>query len=164
LATRDVFSEEESARLRAFPEISRAELIRFFTLTESDETFVRQFRGTANVFGAAVQLCTLAWLGFVPYDVRTAPAVAVNRLAERMYVPPGELSGCAAREQTRTDHLREIQRYCGWRTIDTAGWKELDEFLFARALEHDSPKLLFAQVCAHLSSGPGGAPGRGASA
>jgi hypothetical protein len=41
LATRDVFSEKELARLRAFPEISRAELIRFFTLTESDETFVR---------------------------------------------------------------------------------------------------------------------------
>ena len=41
MATRDVFSEEELARLRGFPEITRAELIRYFTLTEADETFVR---------------------------------------------------------------------------------------------------------------------------
>ena len=77
MATWDVFSEEELARLRGFPEITRAELIRYFTLTESDETFVRRFRGPANVLGASVQLCTLPWLGFVPDDVRAAPAVAV---------------------------------------------------------------------------------------
>ncbi len=87
MATRDVFSEQELARLRSFPEITRAELIRYFSLTEPDETFVRQFRGPANVLGAAVQLCTLPWLGFVPDDVRTAPKAVVGRLAERVGVP-----------------------------------------------------------------------------
>ncbi len=33
MATRDVFSEEELAQLRGFPEIGRSELIRYFTLT-----------------------------------------------------------------------------------------------------------------------------------
>ena len=31
-------------------------------------------------------------------------------------------------------------------------WKDLEEFLFARAMEHDSPKLLFRQACEYLSS------------
>ena len=31
MATQDVFSAEELARLRGFPEINRAELIRYFT-------------------------------------------------------------------------------------------------------------------------------------
>jgi len=93
VATRDVFSEEELARLRGFPEITRAELIRYFTLTEADETFVRQFRGSANVLGVSVQLCTLPWLGFVPDDVRAAPVVALGRLAERLGVAAGNLSG-----------------------------------------------------------------------
>jgi TnpA family transposase len=154
-----VFSEEELARLRGFREITRAELIRYFTLTEADETFVRQFRGPANVLGASVQLCTLPWLGFVPDDVRAAPAVAVGRLAERIHVAAGELSGYAARGQTRTDHLHALQRYSGWRLIDTSGWKDLDEFLFARAMEHDSPKLLFGQACEYLSSGQVVRPG-----
>ncbi|MGH3198885.1 MAG: hypothetical protein ACRDOH_34900 [Streptosporangiaceae bacterium] len=33
MATRDVFSADELAQLKGFPEIGRAELIRFFTLT-----------------------------------------------------------------------------------------------------------------------------------
>jgi hypothetical protein len=32
------------------------------------------------------------------------------------------------------------------------GWKGLDEFLFARGVEHDSPKLLFRQACEYLTS------------
>ena len=36
--------------------------------------------------------------------------------------------------------------------LDAPGWKELDEFLFARAMEHDSPKLLFRLACEYLRS------------
>ena len=60
VATRDVFSAEELVRLRGFPEITRAELIRYFTLTRPDETFLRKFHGAGNVLGASVQLCSLA--------------------------------------------------------------------------------------------------------
>jgi hypothetical protein len=35
VATQDVFSEEEQAQLRGFPEINRAELVRHFTLSSS---------------------------------------------------------------------------------------------------------------------------------
>ena len=73
MATRDVFSGQELAKLRGFPEIGRSELIRYFTLTPADEAFVRKFRGQGNVLGAAVQLCTLSWLGFVPHEVAAAP-------------------------------------------------------------------------------------------
>jgi Domain of unknown function (DUF4158) len=66
MATRDVFSEDELAQLRGFPEPARAELIRYFTLGSADEAFVRKFRGQDNVMGVAMQLCTLPWLGFVP--------------------------------------------------------------------------------------------------
>jgi len=152
MATRDVFSEEELAQLRGFPEIGRGELIRYFTLAPADEAFARKFRGRGNVLGAAVQLCTLPWLGFVPDEVAAVPAAAVARLSERLGIPVGELRGYGTREQTRTGHLREIAQYLGWRAMDSAGWKELDEFLFARAMEHDAPKLLFRQACEWLSS------------
>jgi hypothetical protein len=45
VATRDVFSEDELAQLRGFPEPARAELVRYFTLAPADEAFVRKFRG-----------------------------------------------------------------------------------------------------------------------
>ena len=152
MATREVFSADELAQLRGFPEPARAELIRYFTLTPADEAFVRKFWGQENVLGVAVQLCTLPWLGFVPDNVPAAPAAAVARLSERLGIAVGELRGYETRGQTRTGHLREVAAYLGWRQVDTARRKDLEEFLFARTMEHDSPKLLFRQACENLSS------------
>ena len=42
--------------------------------------------------------------------------------------------------------------YLGWRQVDRPHWKDLEEFLFARATEHDSPKLLFRLACEYLSA------------
>jgi len=152
VATRDVFTDEELDQLRRFPDISREELIRYFTLTPADEAFVVARHGAANRLGAAVQLCSLPWLGFVPDDVVSAPPVAVARLSERLRIPVGELVDYGSREQTRTDHLREVARYLGWRLAEEFQWRELDEFLFARAMEHDPPKLLFRLGCEYLAS------------
>jgi TnpA family transposase len=151
VATR-VFSDEELARLRGFPEITGDDLIRFFTLSQADLAFVDPGRGRSarDRAGLSVQLCTLPWLGFVPDAVTTAPLVAVSRLAEQLRVSPKELTGYGEREQTRTDHLRLVLRYLGWRTAGRLELKELGEFLLARAMEHDSPSLLFRLAGEHL--------------
>ena len=89
---------------------------------------------------------------FVPDDVAAGPAAVAGRLSEKLGIAAGALRGYGAREQTRTDHLRAVAGYLGWRTVDGPRWKDLEEFLFARAMEHDSPKLLFRQACEYLSS------------
>jgi hypothetical protein len=152
--TTRVFSDEDLERLRLFPEINREELIRFFTLTPADVEFIdpRRGRGPSDRLGLAVQLCTLPWLGFVRDEVTSAPAVAVARLSDHLQVPMGELRAYGERDQTRTDHLRSVARYLGWRQASALELDELDEFLLARALEHDSPTLLFRLACEHLIS------------
>lgn len=49
------------------------------------------------------------------------------------------------REQTRTNHLRSVAKYLGWKQASpgNAEFKELEQFLLDRAMEHDSPTLLF---------------------
>ena len=125
MSTRDVFSEQELARLRGFPVITCEELIRFFTLTGADGVFVCSMRRPATMLGVAVQLCSLSWLGFVPDDVAAAPSAAVSRLAERLGVAAGELAGYGVREQTRTDHPRAVLGYRGWRGADELSLKEI---------------------------------------
>jgi Domain of unknown function (DUF4158) len=116
MATR-VFSDEELAQLRSFPEITRDELIRLFTLPSTDRAFVDPGRGRSarDRLGLAVQLCTLPWLGFVSDDVTAAPPAAVGRLADQLCVVANALAGYGEREQTRTDHLRLVLQYSGWR-------------------------------------------------
>nr|CTQ89089.1 Mobile element protein [Kibdelosporangium sp. MJ126-NF4] len=149
-----VFADEELERLREFPEIGRDELARFFTLSPADLAFVDpgRGRGAPDRLGLAVTLCTLPWLGFVPDKIKAAPPVAVVRLAEQLGLDPGALRLYGKRAKTRTDHLRLVAQYSSWRLPTTLELKELDEFLLARAMEHDSPTLLFRLACEYLIS------------
>jgi hypothetical protein len=54
-----LFSTEELTRLRSFPaEVSRDEVIRYFTLTEPDRALVARAHGEANQLGLAVQVAS----------------------------------------------------------------------------------------------------------
>jgi len=109
------YSDVELERLRGFPNsIAPDELIRFFTLTTGDIAFVNGHRTSPNRIGVAVQLCTLPWLGFVPDGLDRVPVTAAQRLAETLAVPVDALADYGRREQTRTDHLREVMAYLGW--------------------------------------------------
>ncbi|GII94365.1 DDE transposase [Sinosporangium siamense] len=122
-------------------------MIRYFTPTAADVAFVDPGRGRGPVdrLGMLVQLCTLPWLGFVPDDVTSAPPAVVARLAERLGVAPAALRLYGKREQTRSDHLAQVARYLEWKTVPAGSpaMKELEQFLLDRAMEHDSPTLLF---------------------
>ena len=154
--TARMFSEEQLEQLRSFPDIGRDDLIRYFTLTRADVGFVDpgRGRGPADRLGLAVQLCTLPWLGFVPDEVSSAPPVAVARLAERLGLDPGVLEGYGRRSHTRSDHLLLVARYLGWKSAPAGGgeMKELQQFLLDRAMEHDSPTLLFSLAREYLVS------------
>ncbi|MFC4516447.1 MULTISPECIES: DUF4158 domain-containing protein [Streptomyces] len=54
-----------------------------------------------------------------------------------------------SREQTRTDRLRQVVKYLGWRPAKAL---EREEFLLARAMEYDPPSLLFRLGCEYLRS------------
>jgi len=149
-------SEEQLDQLRSFPDIGRDDLIRYFTLTQADAAFVDpgRGRGPADRLGLAVQLCTLPWLGFVPDAVDSAPPVAVARLAERLGLAPEAIEGYGHRAHTRSDHLLLVARYLGWKSAPAGGgeMKEVEQFLLDRAMEHDSPALLFNLATEFLMS------------
>ncbi|GAB4583868.1 hypothetical protein Ntsu_17000 [Nocardia sp. IFM 10818] len=111
-----VFADEELARLRGFPDISREVLFRYFTLTPADIAFLTpgRGRGPAEQLGMSVALCVLPWLGFVPDKVAAAPPVAVARLAEQLNVDASLIRSYGKRAQTRTEHLRLVAQYLGW--------------------------------------------------
>jgi Domain of unknown function (DUF4158) len=125
MATR-VFSDAELEAMRGSPEITSAELIRHFRLAQSDLEFARRRHGPRNQLGVAVQLAVLSWLGFVSDDLAGAPAAGVGKLAEQLGVPVEVFAEYARRDQTRTDHLREVAWFLGWRTPAEVELKELD--------------------------------------
>jgi Domain of unknown function (DUF4158) len=109
----DVFSDGELARLRGFLEITRAELVQYFTLTSPDEAFLRKFHGQGNVLGASVQLYALPWLGFASGEVTEVSAPAAGPLADLAGHPGGgvcpRLNMCHSDDQQRPELIKRAE-------------------------------------------------------
>jgi hypothetical protein len=84
-------SDAELARLSGWPDdVADDDLVTFFTLTSDDLGWLGSNIRIENRLGAAVQLCTLPWLGWIPDDLSGCPSAAVDRRLQLVHpTPPG---------------------------------------------------------------------------
>jgi hypothetical protein len=144
----------ERAQLTSWPtEIARSELAAYFTLPVADVRWLHGLRAGDEVrLALAVQLCGLTDLGWIPTDLGATPPAVTARLAARLDVPaavldlyPGGLS-----ERSRELHAGQVIARAGWRICGRGEWKTVRDVLLARALEHDTPSVLFRQALEFL--------------
>lgn len=144
-------TDADRARLSTYPaEITADELNAHFTITADELVLVRRHRGEGNRLGFGLQLGTLRFLGFVPDELREAPAEAVAFVGSQIGAAPSSLAGYAERDQTRTEHQREVEAALGFRAVDADEMERLGEWLLQRALEHDKPTVLLQMTTEHL--------------
>ena len=85
-----LFTDAERERLYRFPrDISPADLLAFFTLSDNELELIGDRRGDHNRVGFRLQLKALPYLGFVPDDLGSAPARVVSYLALQLGVSSG---------------------------------------------------------------------------
>jgi TnpA family transposase len=113
---RSILSTAEKESLLAIPD-ARDELIRHYTLSESDMAVIRQRRGAANRLGFAVHLCYMRYPGvFLGAD--DEPFAPLLRMAAAQLKVPVESWGeYAQRDQTRREHLLEMQSVFGFQAF-----------------------------------------------
>ncbi len=148
-----LLSDPELEQLMAWPpEVAHSDLVEFFTLGREDLRWLRSHAGTTNRLGLAIQVCALRYLGFIPDDVGTPPAEILARVAKAVGAAPSALSryvtGVSAR--VRREHAVSVLGHCGWVTCGKGEFKQLRDWLLARALERDNASLLFGQALEHL--------------
>ena len=109
---RSILSVAERESLLALPD-ARDELIRHYTFSEADLSLIRQRRGPANRLGFAVQLCYMRHPGVI-LGVDDEPFAPLLRLAaSQLKVPVETWNDYGQREQTRREHLVELQAVFG---------------------------------------------------
>lgn len=94
---------------------NREELIRRYTLSESDLSLVRQHRGAANRLGFAVQLCYMRYPGIVLEPGKEPFALMLSVVAAQLKVEPERWAEYGLRDATRREHLLEIEAVLGFR-------------------------------------------------
>lgn len=119
---RSILSAAERDSLLVMPD-TREELIRRYTLSETDLAIIRQHRGSANRLGFAVQLCYMRYPAVMlgPDDMPFLPLL--HLVAEQLKIEPKEWDDYGQRDKTRREHLVELQTIFNFQAFTIAHYR-----------------------------------------
>ncbi len=146
---RSILSAAERESLLALPD-TKDELIRHYTFSESDLSIIRQRRGPANRLGFAVQLCYLRFPGVI-LGVDEPPFPPLLRLvANQLKVGVESWDEYGQREQTRREHLVELQTVFGFQSFTMSHYRQAVQLLTELAMQTDKGIVLASALIEHL--------------
>ena len=119
------------------PLTDQRELLRHYTLTETDIAMIRRCRGDHSRLGYALMLCYLRYPGRPLRIGERPPAALVSFVAEQIEVQPESLDEYLGSEQNRRRHAAELQDRLRLRPFGTRPAAELAVWLLPRAIEND---------------------------
>ena len=153
MGRRDLLSPEERRRIFGVP-TARDDLARLYTFEAADLELIGTRREDRNRLGFGVQLAlqrrpglTLAQVVVQP-DVDLMPLTAF--VAGQLRVPAEVFGVYAARDQTRTDHAREVAAALGLRSPTRADLPMLIEAAASAALATDKGEVIVTAMIAAL--------------
>lgn len=149
---RSILSATERESLLAIPIVDE-ELIRLYTFNETELALIRQHRGAQNRLGFAVQLCYMRYPGIVlPVDAVPSPSL-LSMVSSQIKVPGEAWDAYGKREQTRREHLVELQTILGLRAFTTLGhYRQAVHSLGELALQTDKGIVLARALVDSLRS------------
>ena len=104
---REILTAAERLALFAIPE-DEGELIRVYTLSKADRTFIQQHRGDPNRLGIAIQMSYLQHPGRVLGEKEKPNTRLLHFVATQLGVAPDVWMRYAARDETRREHVAEL--------------------------------------------------------
>lgn len=130
-----ILTKAERKKLLRIPQTSE-ELTKYYTLSEADISLINQHRGDSNRLGFAVQLCLLRYPGFaLPTDLRSSEKL-ISFIGEQLGINTDSWEQYGTRQETRRDHLLELQNLLGLRILSTP-----DNIRFTKYLTDLSQKV-----------------------
>jgi Domain of unknown function (DUF4158) len=125
---------------------SEEEMVRDWTLSESDLGEIRCCRGAGNRLRFALQLGILRRYGRFVSDFATVPVRLANHLGRQLDLAPVLFVDQPVREATDLDHERRIREYLGFQKFTAEVHQRLERELAERASAGQPPTELLMQA------------------
>ena len=134
MALRELLSSSQREALEAIP-VDRAGLIEHYVLSDQDLSLIRRRRGAQNRLGIAVQLAILRYPGRALLPNETPPQELLTFLSRQLDLSPAAWASYAERDETRREHLAELQAHYGLRSFGIGQYRSLAAWLIPTALQ-----------------------------
>ena len=133
---RSILSIAERDSLLALPG-TKEELIRQYTFSDTDLSIIRQRRGPANRLGFAVQLCYLRFPGVILGTDKLPFPPLLKHVADQLKVSVESWDEYGQREQTRREHLVELQTVFDFQPFTMSHYRQAVQWLTELAMQTD---------------------------
>ena len=132
------------------PPIDPAAIVRHYTFSPEDLALIRQRRRDANRLGFAVHLAYLRFPGRVLGTEEIPPADILSFIADQLSIKPESLNTYARREETRWEHLGELQEYLGIRPFRREDYRATARAALDEAIGSDRGDAIVTALIGHL--------------
>ena len=146
---RSILSAAERDNLLALPD-AKEELIRHYTFSDTDLSSIRQRRGPANRLGFAVQLCYLRFPGVILGADEPPFPPLLKLVADQLKIGIESWGEYGQREQTRREHLVELQMEFGFQPFTMSHYRQAVQLLTELAMQTDKGIVLASALIEHL--------------
>lgn len=146
---RSILSITEKQSLIALPD-NQAEFIRHYSFSESDLSIIRQRRGDANRLGFAIQLCYMRYPGIILGVNETPDTYLLDFVSKQLGLPTNAWDSYSLREQTRREHLVELQQSFGFKVFSHFNYPQYVTYLTVLAIDTDKGIVLAEHLINHL--------------
>ena len=114
---KELLTESQRLSLQA-PASDERGMVRHYTLSPEDLTLINRRRGDPNRLGFALMLCYLHFPGRILQQGEQPPATLCTFVAEQLGVDAACFDDYAERDQTRREHVLEIEAALGLHPVD----------------------------------------------
>lgn len=146
---REILTERQRLNFNT-PTTDGRTMVRYYTLSVDDLTLIDQRRSDHNRLGFAVQLCYLRFPGRVLKEGEQPPMAMLDFIADQLSLAPAAFVDYAQRDQTRREHLAEIQTSQSYRRFSRTLYRELAAWLLPIALTTEKGPALVATLLDEL--------------
>lgn len=128
------------------PPIDPAAIIRYYTFSPDDLALIRRRRRDANRLGFAVHLTYQRFPGRVLGIDETPPEDVLSFIAGQLGVEPGIFHEYARREETRWEHLGDVQSYLRVRPFSRGDYRSVAKIATTEAIGTDRGDVIVAAM------------------
>ena len=133
LPHRELLTESQRLSLQT-PASDERGRVRHYTLSSEDLALINRRRGDPNRLGFALILCSLRFPGRILQQGEQPPAALCAFVAEQLSLAATQFGDYAQRDQTRREHVLEIENALGLRPLTRGLYRELAAGLLPTAL------------------------------
>jgi TnpA family transposase len=115
------------------PPTDPATIIKYYTLSEEDRVLCGKRRRPENRLGFAVHMAYMRYPGRVMGHDETPSEEILGFIAEQLAIAPKAFQRYAQRDETRREHISELQSYLGMRSFQASDLRALSKVAVAEA-------------------------------